>query len=63
MDRWFAQSILYPLMIVKDFNEILSEHENRGGAPVNHNSCLGFYAWIEDYRLMDMGLVRLNSLG
>lgn len=51
----FHSSISSPWCLAGDFNSILFEHEKRGGAPFNHQSCQPFQDFISSCNLLDLG--------
>ncbi|XP_061340116.1 uncharacterized protein LOC133286684 [Gastrolobium bilobum] len=44
-----------PWLLARDFDEILSVDEKKGGAPVDLGRCSEFAAALDDCQLMDMG--------
>ncbi|KAF7844580.1 ribonuclease H [Senna tora] len=44
----------YPFVIARDFNEIASLEEQRGGAPPNIQRCTNFQNWINRCNLIDV---------
>lgn len=52
-----AKGVTKPWIIIGDFNEIISEEEKKGGAPIDHNRCFHFRRWLNDYGLMNLETV------
>jgi hypothetical protein len=55
--RHISQSISEGWMMAGDFNDITSQEEKKGGAPVPSRRCNNFLDNINDCKLMDLGAV------
>ncbi|KAL4373767.1 hypothetical protein AHAS_Ahas05G0114700 [Arachis hypogaea] len=49
--------MIAPWMLIGDFNDILDDTENKGGARTDIHACRRFWRWIEDCKLIDLGSV------